>query len=67
MLKKNQSETVKFNVKSKKYWGSAERRVLYYTCMHEFLFLLKWFILGRTWTYRRPYARTRCHLWDSNP
>ncbi len=39
---------------------------------HEvFLFcFLKWFILGRTgltWTYRRPYARTRWHLWDSNP
>ncbi len=29
--------------------------------------ILNGFILGLTWTYRRPYARTRWHLWDSNP
>ncbi len=37
-------------------------------CQNEFYFL-KWFILGRTgltWTYRRPYARTRWQQWDSN-
>ncbi len=33
-------------------------------------FFLNGFVLGHTgltWTYRRPYARTRWHLRDSNP
>ncbi len=39
-------------------------------CVWGKLFCLKWFILGYTgltWTYQRPYVRTRWQLCDSNP